>query len=63
MGLLLVLTKGEGATCFSREKEFRWGNLRGKLLYEFVVLDWAQCLEQGAGSLPAMLRGCMPGLP
>ena len=29
---------GGGATCFSRETEFRWGNLSGKLLYEFVMV-------------------------
>ena len=29
---------GEGATCFSREREIRRGDLRGNLLYEFVMV-------------------------
>ena len=28
----------EGATCFSREGEFRRGDLGGELLYEFVMV-------------------------
>ena len=28
-----------------------------------LVLDWTQCLLQGAGALPAMLRGRMTGFP
>ena len=28
-----------------------------------LVLDWTQCLPQGAGTPPAMLRGCMTGFP
>ena len=27
-----------GATCFSRERGFRRGDLRGELLYEFVMV-------------------------
>ena len=29
---------GEGATCFSREREFRRGELRGEWMYEFVMV-------------------------
>ena len=28
-----------------------------------LVLDWTQCLPQGVGAPPAMLRGCTPGFP
>ena len=28
-----------------------------------VVLDWTQCLRQGVGAPPAMLRGCTADLP
>ena len=28
-----------------------------------LVLDWTQCLPQGAGAPPAMLRGRMTGFP
>ena len=28
-----------------------------------LVLDWTQCLPQGAGATPAMLRGRMTGFP
>ena len=30
---------GEGATCFSREGEFRRGDLRDVLMYEFAVIS------------------------
>ena len=29
----------------------------------FLVLDWTQCLPQGAGAQPAMLRGRLTGFP
>ena len=28
-----------------------------------LVLDWTQCLPQGAGAPPAMLQNCMAGFP
>ena len=28
-----------------------------------LVLDWTQCLPQGAGAPPAILRDCMTGFP
>ena len=28
-----------------------------------LVLDWTQCIPQGAGAPPAMLRGRMTGFP
>ena len=38
VGIVIGSELCEGATCFCREREFRWGNLRGKLLYEFVMV-------------------------
>ena len=37
MGLFIGSKLGEGAKRFSRG-EIRWGNPRGKLLYEFVMV-------------------------
>ena len=38
VGIVIGSKLGEGATCFSREREFRRGYLRGELLYEFLMV-------------------------
>ena len=33
------------------------------LLVLVLVPDWTQCVPQGPGAPPTMLRGCMTGFP
>ena len=49
MGLLLVLC---WATCFSRERELRMGDLRGELVYEFVMVALQKVCLYYAGVYP-----------
>ena len=34
-----------------------------RVLVFVLVLDLTQCLPQGAGALPAMMKGCMTDFP
>ena len=34
-----------------------------RVLVLVLILDWTQCLPQGAGAPPALLRGRMTGFP